>query len=84
MGQLEKSSAADSYETRELAWELQQEFPDQARIRYFLDSDADLRGAMRLANLQLKDILKKPSLRGLRLQKLLEPVLERPHGSAGL
>jgi hypothetical protein len=75
MGQLDRS-AADSYETRELAWELQQDHPDTLRIKYLLDGQADLRAAMRLANIQMKDLMKKPELRQLRLQKLLEPVLE--------
>lgn len=73
MGQLD-TTATDSYETRELAWELQQEHPDTQRIKFFLDSQADLRAAMRLAGLQMKDLLKKPAFRALRLQKLLEPV----------
>ena len=79
MGQLDRS-AADSYETRELAWELQQDHPDTQRIRFLLDGQGDLRTAMRIANIQMKDLLKKPALRQLRLQKLLEPTLE----SAGL
>ena len=75
MGQLDKTSG-DSYETRELAWELQQPHPDVQRIKFFLDNAADLRAAMRLANIQMKDLLKNPALRQLRLQKLLEPQLE--------
>ncbi len=75
MGQLDRSSI-DSYETRELAWELQQDKPDTQRIKFLLDSQADLRAAMRLGNLQMKDLMRKPELRQLRLQKLLEPVLE--------
>jgi hypothetical protein len=75
MGQLDRSTT-DSYETRELAWELQQVSPDAHRIKYLLDGQADLRAAMRLGNIQMKDLLRKPELRQLRLQKLLEPVLE--------
>jgi hypothetical protein len=74
MGQLDKTG--DSYETRELAWELQQDHPDVQRIKFFLDSEADLRAAMRIADIQMKDLLKKPALKQLRLQKLLEPQLE--------
>jgi hypothetical protein len=76
MGQLDRSTASDSYETRELAWELQQPHPDAQRVKFFLDNAGDLRSAMRIANLQMKDLLKKPGLRPLRLQKLLEPLLE--------
>lgn len=75
MGQLDRTNI-DSYETRELAWELQQEHPDTQRIRFLLDSQGDLRAAMRIADIQMKDLLKKPALKALRLQKLLEPVLE--------
>jgi predicted DNA binding CopG/RHH family protein len=75
MGQLDRTNV-ESYETRELAWELQQDHPDAQRIKFFLDEQADLRVAMRLANIQMKDLLKKPSLRQLKLQRLLEPVLE--------
>jgi hypothetical protein len=75
MGQLDRSTT-ESYETRELAWELQQEHPDTQRIKFLLDGAADLRVAMRIADLQMKDLLKKPALRQLRLQKLLEPMLE--------
>ncbi|MDE1151427.1 MAG: hypothetical protein PW788_02725 [Micavibrio sp.] len=71
MGQLEKNFDSDSFETRELAWELQQAHPDQQRIRYLIDAEADVRGALRLANLQEKDLLKRPSLRSLQLQKHL-------------
>jgi len=74
MGQLDKTAETDNFETRELAWELQQAHPDQQRIRYLLDSDADLRGALRLANLQEKDIMKRPSLRSLQLQKHLHEI----------
>lgn len=74
MGQLDRTG--DSYETRELAWELQQDHPDVQRIRFFLDNDADLRAAMRLANLQMRDLLRKPGLKALSLQKHLGPQLE--------
>lgn len=75
MGQLDRSNT-ESYETRELAWELQQEHPDTQRIKFLLDGQGDLRAAMRIAGIQMKDLMKKPALRALRLQKLLEPVLE--------
>lgn len=75
MGQLDRT-ATDSYETRELAWELQQGHPDVQRIKFLLDNQGDLRAAMRIANIQMKDLLKNPALRQLKLQRLLEPMLE--------
>ncbi|TAL39613.1 MAG: hypothetical protein EPN97_01990 [Alphaproteobacteria bacterium] len=75
MGQLDRT-ATDTYETRELAWELQQGHPDVQRIKFLLDNQADLRAAMRIANIQMKDLLKNPHLRQLKLQRLLEPMLE--------
>lgn len=57
--------ADDNYETRELAWELQQPHPDQQRIKFFLDDGADLRRALRMANMAEKDLLKRPALRPL-------------------
>ena len=64
MGQLETTDTA-SYETRELAWELQQAHPDQQRIKFFLDNAACLRSALRLANMAEKDLMKRPALRPL-------------------
>ncbi len=81
MGQLDKTFTGESYETRELAWELQQPHPDQQRIRFLLDTEADLRMALRLANIGEKDILKRPALRPLQLQKYLH---ELPREAAGL
>ncbi len=81
MGQLDKTFTAESYETRELAWELQQPHPDQQRIRFLLDTEADLRMALRLANIGEKEILKRPALRPLQLQKYLR---EMPLESAVL
>ena len=72
MGQLDKTLDADTYETRELAWELQQNNPDQQRIKFFLENAACLRSACRLAKIAEKDLLKRPSLRSLQLQKFLE------------
>jgi len=74
MGQLDVTFTGENYETRELAWELQQPHPDQARIRYLLDTEADLRMALRLANIGEKEILKRPALRPLQLQRYLGAV----------
>ena len=71
MGQLDVTFTGENYETRELAWELQQPHPDQQRIRYLLDTEADLRMALRLANIGEKEILKRPALRPLQLQRYL-------------
>ncbi len=62
MGQLETADTT-TYETRELAWELQQPHPDQQRIKFFLDNAADLRSALRMANMAEKDLMKRPALR---------------------
>jgi hypothetical protein len=72
MGQLDTEYMDDSYETRELAWELQQHRPDQQRIRIFLEQEADLRRALRLANLQEKDLTRHPMLKSLHLEKHLQ------------
>lgn len=58
-------------ETRELAWELQQEHPDQRRIKYLMENDADLRVAMQLADLNEKELLRRPALKPLQLQRHL-------------
>lgn len=73
MGQLDTDFNADalSYETRELAWELQQEHPDQQRIRMFLENEADLRQALKIAHINEKELLKKPALKPLQLQRHL-------------
>lgn len=74
MGQLdaEFNAGAESYETRELAWELQQNQPDQQRIRMFLENQADLRQALKIAAIDEKEILRKPALKPLQLQKHLQ------------
>lgn len=71
MGQLDKTFNTESYETRELAWELQQSHPDQGRVRLFLEQEADLRSALRMANIAEADIVKKPALRSLHLERHL-------------
>ncbi len=71
MGQLDKTFNSESYETRELAWELQQSHPDQGRVRLFLEQEADLRSALRMANIAEADIVKKPALRSLHLERHL-------------
>lgn len=73
MGQLDTAFNAESYETRELAWELQQPHPDQGRVRLFLEREADLRSALRLANIHETDLLRKASLRSLHLERHLTP-----------
>jgi hypothetical protein len=71
MGQLDKTFNDESYETRELAWELQQPHPDQGRVRLFLEQEADLRRALHLANIAEADLVKKPALRSLHLERHL-------------
>lgn len=71
MGQLDKTFNTESYETRELAWELQQSHPDQGRVRLFLEQEADLRSALRMANIAETDLIKKPALRSLHLERHL-------------
>lgn len=73
MGQLdtEFNAGAESYETRELAWELQQNQPDQQRIRMFLENQADLRQALKIAAIDEQEVLRKPALKPLQLQKHL-------------
>lgn len=70
MGKMDMDT--ECYETRELAWELQQSHPDQQRIRFLLENEADLKAALRLSKLKPEDVLKKPSLKPLQLQKRLE------------
>ncbi len=72
MGRLDNSFGSDSYETRELAWELQQPHTDQERIRFLLDTGADLKSALLMAKLNPKDLLKNPHLKPLQLQKRLD------------
>lgn len=72
MAQLDTETNYESYETRELAWELQQAHPDQQRIRLFLDQNADLRAALRIAQIQERDLTRKPGLKSLHLERHLE------------
>lgn len=65
---------ADSYETRELAWELQQPLADQERIRFLMDTGGDLRSALMIAKLSPQDLAKKPQLKPLQLHKHLGAV----------
>ena len=71
MGQLDTDFTNDTYETRELAWELSQNFADPDRIRFLMESGADLRHALRLANMTEKEVLGNKALRSLHLQKHL-------------
>ncbi|MBI1215706.1 MAG: hypothetical protein GC185_07805 [Alphaproteobacteria bacterium] len=72
MSSLENTFNAESYETRELAWELQQPNPDQQRIKIFLEQEADLRTALQIANMSEKDVMKNPALKPLQLHKRLK------------
>lgn len=65
MARLDTTADLDSYETRELAWELQQPHPDEQRIKFFVEHEACVKSALRLANMAEKDLLKRPSLRSL-------------------
>lgn len=72
MAQMDMTAQEDSYETRELAWELQQPHPDQQRVRMFIEQSADLRRAMELSHLKETDLARKPALKALHLQKHLQ------------
>lgn len=74
MGQLDNAFGNDSYETRELAWELQQGHADQERIRFLMDTGADLRSALSMAKITPKDLAKNPHLKPLQLQRYLDAV----------
>lgn len=65
MASLETETENDNYETRELAWEIQQPHPDQQRIKFFLEDGACLRSALRMANMAERDLMKRPQLRPL-------------------
>lgn len=67
------STENENYETRELAWELQQQNPDAHRVKFLIDQEANIHAAMLLAKMQEKDLLKKSSLRHLKLQRYLHP-----------
>lgn len=75
MALLDTDVQHESYETRELAWELQQPHPDQQRIRLFLENNADLRAALRIARIAEKELLRKPGLKSLQLHRRLEAPL---------
>ena len=74
MGRLDNSFGSDSYETRELAWELQQGYADQERIKFLLDTGADLRSALLMAKINPRDLFKNPHLKPLQLQKRFEAI----------
>ncbi|MBI3441718.1 MAG: hypothetical protein HY052_07985 [Proteobacteria bacterium] len=73
MAKLELQSADNvSSVTLELAMELQQEKPDRNLVTWLInDMEADLTHAMMRAHLEEEDLLKKPQLRALHLQKYL-------------
>ncbi len=52
-----------SFETRELAWELTQPRVDGCRVRYLIETGADIRGAMLLARLTPPQVMRDPHLR---------------------
>lgn len=72
MSSLENTFNTESYETRELAWELQQTHPDQQRIKIFLEQEANLRAALKLANMSEEQAVKNPALKPLQLQRHLK------------
>ncbi len=63
MGQLE--TVDTTYETRELAWELQQPIPTSSESSFSSITPPDLRSALRMANMAEKDLMKRPALRPL-------------------
>lgn len=60
-----------SYETRELAWELGQPRIDSCRIRFLMETGADLAAALHEANLSPQVLAKNPQLKPLQLQRHL-------------
>ena len=73
MGQKDKSPELElSFETRELAWELQQDHPDNHRVRYLMEKSANLREAMRMANVREQDLSRKAVLKPLQLHRHLQ------------
>jgi hypothetical protein len=74
MGQFDASFGTDTYETRELAWELSQEHTDNDRIKFLMDTGADLRIALQIANIPVQQLTKNPGLKSLQLHKRLEAV----------
>lgn len=68
---IDPSAETVSAETRELAWELNQNHPDQMRIKYLIENQADIKTALSIANLRIEQINKKPLLRQLHLEKML-------------
>ena len=58
-------------ETRELVWELSQPHIDRARIRFLIDTGASVRDALRLADIDEKQLMKSPQLRVLQLHRHL-------------
>ena len=73
MMQLEFPSAADaSTDTRELALELGQAKVDAFLVKWLIeDRGADVGRALMLAHLKEQDLLKRPALRPLGLQRYL-------------
>lgn len=59
-----------TYETRELAWELTQSRIDSIRIRFLIDTGADVAAALHLAQLT-PQALRHPRLRPLGLHRHL-------------
>ncbi len=72
MGHLDTAVIDDEcYETRELTWELQQKHADPQRIKFLIEQGADVARALSFARIQEKDIMKRPELRQLQLQRHL-------------
>lgn len=58
--------------TLELAMELQQEKPDHNLVKWLInDMEADVAYALKQAHIGEEDLMKKPQLRTLHLQKYL-------------
>ena len=72
MGQLDHFDDDSSYETRELAWELAQQHMDDERIRFLMETGADLRRALTIAKMTEKDLSRHPHLRHLHLERHLQ------------
>lgn len=79
MASLETTDSNDNYETRELAWEIQQPHPDQQRIKFFLEDGACLRSALRMANMAERELMKRPQLRTLVQRHLNDHKEGVPH-----
>lgn len=60
-----------NYETRELVWELSQQRIDGDRIRYLIETGADVPAALKAAHINETEVVKRPALKSLHLEKYL-------------